>query len=259
MLGAALKLGCNALYCSTDGYADLSTSITNQIAVQVGQKQGPEVNFQNVVKTLESLVEDGNIVSEHNGAEQFQLNFQANVNNKFKITGCNNATGTDCIPADTPTDPGCYTRQPNGCPDGKMDPTTVWTRDTWGEANATPPSGSSQIACEGRKSAHDGWCGNSDSQWAFVPETSDPCEMEVTTHFQVCPVHHLSPTSECYKCTHGQALVAQEVELLTDQPDCKTWFIKADAVVRSLTSHLRTFWLVDRVNLCKDTNISARM
>ena len=105
MLGAALKLGCNALYCSTDGYADLSTSITNQIAVQVGQKQGPEVNFQNVVKTLESLVEDGNIVSEHNGAEQFQLNFQANVNNKFKITGCNNATGTDCIPAGHPSLP----------------------------------------------------------------------------------------------------------------------------------------------------------
>ena len=68
--------------------------------------------------------------------------------------------------ADTPTDPGCYTRQPNGCP-GKMDPTTVWTRDTWGEANAN--SGSSQSACEGRKSGHDGWCGNSDSEWTFVP------------------------------------------------------------------------------------------
>ena len=65
----------------------------------------------------------------------------------------------------TPTEPGCYTRQPNGCPE-KMDATADWTLDIWGMSNAD--SGESQGACEGRKNGHDEWCGNTDSEWFFV-------------------------------------------------------------------------------------------
>ena len=71
----------------------------------------------------------------------------------------------------TDLEPGCYTKQPNGCP-GKKDPVTEWSPDTWGMANAC--SGASQSACEARKSGHDGWCDNTDSSWLFVaPYWSD--------------------------------------------------------------------------------------
>jgi len=73
--------------------------------------------------------------------------------------------GVEVAEEGTPSTAGCYTRQPNGCA-GKMHPTTAWTLDHWGMSNAG--SGNSQSDCEGRKSGHDSWCGNTDSEWLFV-------------------------------------------------------------------------------------------
>ena len=88
--------------------------------------------------------------------------------------------------------------------------------------------------------------------------------MTVTTDYQVCPTHsHGLPKSTCLKCTYGYSLLEMQVKLETDVPghlctfdvlhpntmqcaDCMTWFVKADAAVRSITTSQRTFVLNER-------------
>jgi len=84
---------------------------------------------------------------------------------------------------DSGLEPGCYTKQPNGCA-GKMDPVTEWSPDTWGMANAG--SDASQSACEGRKSGHDWWCGNTDSSWHFVAASTTAASTIATPTVPSC-------------------------------------------------------------------------
>jgi len=94
---------------------------------------------------------------------------------------------------------------------------------------------------------------NQNQKWnVMMPGAGSTCHLTVTIDFQACPGTHYAPASTCSKCTHGNALLALQVQLDTDVPACKTWFVKADAAIRSITTSLRTFWLVDRINLCKN-------
>jgi len=83
--------------------------------------------------------------------------------------------GVEVAEEGTPSTAGCYFRQPNGCRGSRAtrhfwgqfsNPKTDWTLDNWGMRKAG--SGNSQSNCEGRKSRHDRWCGNTDSEWLFV-------------------------------------------------------------------------------------------
>ena len=95
-----------------------------------------------------------------------------------------------------PTEPGCYYRQPNGCEGSSTrsrrrsstwgrrrkalvhPAVTEWTPDSYGQSRG---SWASQWACEGRKSRHDAWCGNQDSEWHFVHQQPLACRLLAAT------------------------------------------------------------------------------
>jgi len=178
---SAMGPACTALDCPVEGYKNAGPFFSNQLSLRIGQKMAGSENLDKVIETMENLVEADGMVSTLNGGLQFQMNFETNVGNTFRVTGCNSPTGTTCS--------------------------------------------------EGKN-----------------------CAVEVTTGLQVCPSQHNSQVSECSKCVHGNGLLAQSVQLLTDIPACRTWFVKADAAIRSMTTHMRTFWLTDRINLCTPTS-----
>lgn len=170
---------CTAKLCPIDGYKGFSEKFALQLAVWIGQKKELGTNQLKIRSTLDHLVNGDNLISGENDAQPFQLNFDTNVGNKFKVTGCNKRTGEEC-------------------------------------------SG-----------------------------TGTTCAVSVTIDFQTCPASHHDRDS-CSKCTHGHALLATELQLLTDIPACETWFVKADAALRCMITSQRTFWLTDRINLCKN-------
>lgn len=82
------------------------------------------------------------------------------------------------------------------------------------------------------------------------------CTMETHLQIQVCPglggeADTDANRAKCKFCTNGNALANHTSKLLTDDPKCDTWFLKADAVTRGTLSALRTVWLNDRINVCK--------
>merc|ERR1712195_189343 len=179
-LGEATQ--CTASSCTNAAYPDggEATIFAQQLAVNTGQKSipqtGSKANFENLVATLESLVNNDGMVSTGKGVSKFQMTFGSNNNgNHFQVTGCNLATGTSC---------------------------------------------------------------------------TSTCTMKITTHLRVCPGWPYTQ-AKCNSCSSGFVLFNQAVGLKTTTADCRKWFVKADGVIRILTTQLRTYWLSDRINGCE--------
>lgn len=188
-IGEGVALGeatqCTASSCSNPAYSDGDEAriFAQQIAKDTGQKNGllsttnALGNFQNLIATLESLVNNHGMVSSSGSVSQFQMTFGDNNNsNMFQVTGCNVATGTSC---------------------------------------------------------------------------TSTCSMKVTTQFRVCPTVYPFTNAACKSCSLGFLLFNQGVELETKTADCRKWFVKADGVIRILTTQLQTYWLSDRINSCE--------
>jgi len=220
---------CTAKSCPIDGYLDRGTMMADQIAGWIGQKKDAGNNQKNadkLIKTLDHLVKGNNLISQNNNAQPFQLKFAANDGNKFTVTGCNKPTGEAC----GGTSEGLVKADHGTCLEAPQRSTNGGKVHMW--------------ACDSN---------NQNQKWnVMMPGAGSTCHLTVTIDFQACPGTHYAPASTCSKCTHGNALLALQVQLDTDVPACKTWFVKADAAIRSITTSLRTFWLVDRINLCKN-------